>query len=58
MAGKVRLFWDDYANVIDAFIALYEVTFDEQWLHTANKLADQAIAHYYDKGKGVFFLIR
>jgi uncharacterized protein YyaL (SSP411 family) len=48
-------FLDDYANIIDSFIALYEVTFDEQWLHTANKLTDQAITHYYDKGKGVFF---
>jgi uncharacterized protein YyaL (SSP411 family) len=53
--GRGEAFLDDYANVIDAFIALYEVTFDEQWLYTANKLADQAIAHYYDKSKGVFF---
>jgi uncharacterized protein YyaL (SSP411 family) len=48
-------FLDDYANLIDALIALYEVTFDEQWLHTANKLADQAIVHYYDQEKGIFF---
>jgi uncharacterized protein YyaL (SSP411 family) len=49
------VFLDDYANVIDAFIALYEVTFDEEWLHTARKLTDQAIAHYYEEKKGVFF---
>ena len=48
-------FLDDYANLVDALIALYEVTFDEQWLHTAKKLTDQSIAHYYDVGKGVFF---
>jgi uncharacterized protein YyaL (SSP411 family) len=48
-------FLDDYANVIDAFIALYEVTFDEQWLHHARKLADYAIAHYYDTENGIFF---
>jgi uncharacterized protein len=53
--GRGEAFLDDYANVIDAFIALYEVTFDEQWLHTACKLADQAVVHYYDKNKGVFF---
>ncbi len=53
--GRGEAFLDDYANVIDAFIALYEVTFDEQWLHTAIKLTDQAIAHYYDTGKGIFF---
>jgi uncharacterized protein YyaL (SSP411 family) len=48
-------FLDDYANMIEALIALYEVTFDEQWLHTANKLTDQAITHYYDADKGIFF---
>ncbi len=48
-------FLDDYANVVDAFIALYEVTFDEQWLEHAVELADTAIAHYYDKASGVFF---
>ncbi len=48
-------FLDDYANLIDALITLYEVTFDEQWLHTAKKLTDQSIAHYYNKGKGIFF---
>jgi len=48
-------FLDDYANVIDAFIALYEVTFDESWLQQAQKLANHAIAHYYDPGKGVFY---
>lgn len=53
--GRGEAFLDDYANVIDAFIALYEVTFDEQWLHIATKLTDQAITHYYDADKGIFF---
>jgi uncharacterized protein YyaL (SSP411 family) len=48
-------FLDDYANLVDALIALYEVTFDEQWLDTAKKLTDQSITHYYDEGKGIFF---
>ncbi|MGZ3945036.1 MAG: thioredoxin domain-containing protein [Mucilaginibacter sp.] len=53
--GEVVAFLDDYANVIDAFIALYEVTFDENWLNHAQKLADQAISHYFDETNGVFF---
>lgn len=53
--GDGGAFLDDYANVIDAFIALYEVTFDESWLHHAEKLTDQAIAHYFDETNGVFF---
>ncbi len=48
-------FLDDYANIADAFIALYEVTFDEQWLTQAKKLTDQAIKHYYDNENGIFF---
>jgi uncharacterized protein YyaL (SSP411 family) len=48
-------FLDDYANVIDALIALYEVTFDKQWLDLAQQLADNAIAYYYDDTEGMFF---
>lgn len=48
-------FLDDYANVIDALIALYEVTFDEAWLQQAKKLTDTAITHYYDETSGIFF---
>jgi len=48
-------FLDDYANVVDAFIALYEVTFDEQWLNTAKTLTEVAIDLYYDDANGMFF---
>ncbi|HWZ13930.1 MAG TPA: thioredoxin domain-containing protein [Mucilaginibacter sp.] len=53
--GRGEAFLDDYANIIDAFIALYEVTFDERWLIQAKKLTEQAIAHYYDEAGGIFF---
>jgi len=53
--GDGVAFLDDYANVVDAFISLYEVTLDESWLYQAKKLADQAIAHYFDETNGVFF---
>ncbi len=48
-------FLDDYANIADAFIDLYEVTFDESWLLQAKKLTDVAIKHYYDAEKGIFY---
>ncbi|MGZ3874881.1 MAG: thioredoxin domain-containing protein [Mucilaginibacter sp.] len=55
-AGKSQVaFLDDYANIIDAFIAFYEVTFDEQWILQARNLAGHAIAHYYDPEKGIFY---
>jgi hypothetical protein len=48
-------FLDDYANIIDSFITLYEVTFDEQWLRIAKELTEMAIAHYYDTEQGIFY---
>jgi len=53
--GEATAFLDDYANLIGALIALYEVTFDEQWLTGAKKLTDTAVAHYYNKENGLFF---
>jgi uncharacterized protein YyaL (SSP411 family) len=33
-------FLDDYANIIDGFIAIRSYTFDEEWLQQAKKLTD------------------
>jgi len=48
-------FLDDYANITDAFIALYEVTFDIKWLNQARALTDNVISHFYDPDKGIFY---
>ncbi len=48
-------FLDDYANLIDAFTALYEITFDKQWLDVAGNLANNAIKYYYDESEGMFY---
>ena len=48
-------FADDYANVIDAFISLYEITFDIQWLDLAKQLANNAIQDFYGESEGMFF---
>ncbi|MFB9844993.1 thioredoxin domain-containing protein [Mucilaginibacter ginsenosidivorans] len=53
--GDEAAFLDDYANVIDAFIALYEVTFEEKWIGKAKELTAIAINHYYDDTNGLFF---
>ena len=46
---------EDYAFTIEAFIALYEATFDEKWLNTAKELMEYTIEHFYDKTSGMFF---
>ena len=48
-------FLDDYAQVIAAFLNLYQATFDESWLQTAQTLQDYALEHFYDQASGLFF---
>jgi hypothetical protein len=51
---KINAFLDDYALLAEAYISLYEVTFDEQWLNRAKLLSDYAIVHFYNEDKKVF----
>ncbi|MBT8379875.1 MAG: thioredoxin domain-containing protein [Ignavibacteria bacterium] len=53
--STINAFLDDYAYTIEAFIYLYESTFDEKWIYSAKKLADYAIEHFADKKSGMFF---
>ncbi|HCN84914.1 MAG TPA: thioredoxin domain-containing protein, partial [Sphingobacteriaceae bacterium] len=48
-------FLDDYAFVIEAFISLYEVTFDEMWLSEAKKLSGYALENFYDQTSGLYY---
>jgi len=46
---------DDYAFTIQAFISLYQATFEENWLFLADRLLKYTLDHFYDKKKGMFF---
>ena len=46
---------EDYATVIDAFVSLYEITFDEKWLLQSKELMEYTIAHFLDTNSGMFF---
>ena len=54
--GKATIngFLEDYAHVIQAFISLYEVTFDYTWLRNAKQLTDYTFDNFYDD-KAQFF---
>ena len=52
---KINGYLEDYALVIDAFIALYQASFDEQWLDLARKLTDYTIENFYDSGEELFY---
>lgn len=48
-------FSEDYATVGEAFISLYQITFDEKWLHKARQLTDYSLAHFWDKKSNLFY---
>ncbi|CAD0001012.1 thioredoxin domain-containing protein [Flavobacterium salmonis] len=48
-------FSEDYAAVIDAFIAVYQITLDEKWLNKAKQLTDNTITHFWDKKSSMFY---
>ena len=51
----VNGFLDDYALTADAFIALYQVTFDEQWLYKARDLTEYTMNHFFDVESNSFY---
>ncbi|MEP0131540.1 MAG: thioredoxin domain-containing protein [Eudoraea sp.] len=53
--STINGYLEDYASVIDGFIGLYEITFEEGWLDEAKKLSDYCIANFTDDSSGLFF---
>lgn len=53
--STINGFLEDYAFTIEAFLALYQSTFDETWLETAKKLAEYVFLHFDDLSSGMFF---
>ncbi|MDX1908082.1 MAG: thioredoxin domain-containing protein [Bacteroidia bacterium] len=56
-AGKpaINAFLDDYAALTEALLALYQVTFDVQWLQQAETHVAYVMAHFSNPGNGLFF---
>jgi len=53
--SKINGFLDDYSFTIEAFVALYQATFEEKWLHKADDLLQHVILHFSDDKSGMFF---
>ena len=45
---------EDYADLADGLLALYEATFDERWFVTARRLSDAILEHFVDPDGGFF----
>lgn len=48
-------FLEDYAFVIDAFLSIYVVTANEEWLSKAKQLADYTLMNFYDSSQNTYF---
>jgi len=56
-AGSARIdgFLEDYAAIALGALAVYELTFDRQWLERARRLADAILARFWDDGAQALF---
>jgi uncharacterized protein YyaL (SSP411 family) len=48
-------FLEDYAFLAQAYIQLYQATFDDTWLHTAHRLANYALANFSAEGSPLLY---
>lgn len=53
--SSITAFLDDYAFTIDAFIGIYQCTFEENWLIEAKDLLEYTLSNFYDDDSGMFF---
>jgi uncharacterized protein len=53
--GRIKGYLEDYAMVGASLLVLYEATFDRRWLDESRRLADQALALFWDEGAEMFF---
>ena len=52
--STINGYLEDYCFVIAAFISIYEVTWDEKWLHDSKQLVDYSLEHFYDEQHSFF----
>ena len=53
--STINGYLEDYAAVIEAFIALYQVTLDEKWLQTSKDLTEYTFTYFFDEEKQLFY---
>ena len=53
--SSVHGFLEDYAQLINAYMSLYQIFFDENYLVKAKTLCDRVLDHFFDNISGMFF---
>ncbi len=54
-AAHLNAYLEDYANLADGLVALYEATFESRWLQAAVELANAIEERFADEDNGGFF---
>ena len=53
--AKIKGYLEDYAMVGVGLLAVYEATFERRWLDASRRLAEQALALFWDPREEIFF---
>jgi uncharacterized protein YyaL (SSP411 family) len=53
--ARIKGYLEDYAMVGVGLLAVYEATFDRRWLDASRRLAEQALALFWDPREEIFF---
>jgi hypothetical protein len=55
--AKLPAYLEDHAFLLEAYLTLYEATFDPSWFTRAVALADTILERFYDRERGGFFSV-
>ncbi|MFI5267247.1 MAG: thioredoxin domain-containing protein, partial [Chloroflexota bacterium] len=53
--SKLNGYLEDYANLVDGLLALYQVTFELRWFSAARDLAETMVQQFWDPAEGCFY---
>ncbi|MDA0167281.1 thioredoxin domain-containing protein [Solirubrobacter ginsenosidimutans] len=55
--AKLPAYLEDHAYLLEAYLTLYEATFDARWFSRAVALAEDLLEHFHDPERGGFFSV-
>jgi uncharacterized protein YyaL (SSP411 family) len=55
--AKLDAYLEDHAYLLEAYLTLYEATFDAHWFARARDLAETILARFHDPRRGGFFSV-
>ncbi|NBC07527.1 MAG: DUF255 domain-containing protein [Bacteroidetes bacterium] len=53
--AQYEAYLDDYALLVEAMLAVYQVRFEEKWLHKARAITDYLLEYYLDSADNLFY---